>query len=63
MSEFEDRYRVSAEADHYVIVLRERCTWLTERIAAKRKVGWDTTWDVRERNALKWALTQLQEAL
>lgn len=35
-----------------LVVLRERRDWLTARIAAKESVGWETEWDVRERDAL-----------
>jgi hypothetical protein len=35
-----------------LVVLRERRDWLTQRIIAKNKVGWDVEWDTRERNAL-----------
>lgn len=37
-------------------VLIERRNWLTERIKAKERVGWDRTWDVRERDALSWGI-------
>lgn len=35
-----------------LLVLRERRDWLTHRVQAKRMVGWDTEWDLRERDAL-----------
>jgi len=50
---------VQQDADH-LPVLKERRDWLTARIAAKESVGWDITWDVRERNALAWAVQQLE---
>lgn len=42
-----------------LIVLRERRDWLTARIAAKETVGWDVTWDRRERDALTRAIEEL----
>lgn len=43
-------------------VLTERRNWLTARIAAKESVGWDVTWDRRERDALTKALAELGAA-
>jgi hypothetical protein len=40
--------------------LRQRCAWLTERIKAKQAVGWEICWDERERDALLWAIAQLE---
>lgn len=34
-----------------IIVTRERRDWLTHRIEAKSKMGWDIEWDTRERDA------------
>lgn len=34
------------------LVLLERRNWLVARIQAKETVGWDVTWDRRERDAL-----------
>lgn len=45
--------------DH-LAVLRERAAYLRGRIEAKKVVGWDVTWDIRERNALLWALARLE---
>lgn len=39
-------------------VLTERRNWLTERIEAKRRVGWDVEWDTRERDALTRVLRE-----
>ena len=39
-------------------VLTERRNYLTGRIEAKEKVGWETQWDRRERDAIT---TLLQE--
>jgi hypothetical protein len=39
-------------------VLRQRRDWLTERIRAKQRVGWDVTWDVRERDALSRVIAE-----
>ena len=38
----------------------ERRDYLTQRIKAKRVVGWDTEYDQRECKALTWAIRQLQ---
>jgi len=40
--------------------LDQRCRWLTERIKAKERVGWDVTYDTSERDALAWALERLR---
>ena len=40
--------------------LRERMRYLTVRIIAKQTVGWDHSYDERERAALEWALGQLE---
>ncbi len=44
--------------DH-VAVLRERRDYLFGRIEAKKMVGWDIEYDIREREALIWAVKQL----
>lgn len=41
-------------------VTRERRDWLTARIAAKRSVGWDVEWDIRERDAHSRLLEELE---
>lgn len=41
--------------------LDQRRLWLTERIEAKRRVGWDIEYDESERNALAWALARIRE--
>lgn len=46
------------EAGHYVR-LEQRMNWLTLRAEAKAKNGWDNTYDLSERDALKWALEKL----
>lgn len=61
MTGFEAAYQDDAERDHQLAVLRERRNWLTARIAAKQSVGWEIEWDVRERNALAWAIQQLEQ--
>ena len=40
--------------------LDQRCRYLTERIAAKKNVGWETQYDESERDALRWALDRLE---
>ena len=40
--------------------LDQRRRWLTERIKAKQKVGWDVTYDTSERDALAAALYLIQ---
>lgn len=47
--------------DDRVFALAQRRDYLTERIAAKQKVGYDTEWDERERNACAWAVEQLDK--
>ena len=47
----------SAEA---LRTLTERHDWLCARIKAKRSVGWETVYDERERDALAWALAELE---
>jgi hypothetical protein len=59
-SGFEVAYQREAERDHQLAVLRERRNWLNARIDAKKSVAWQTDWDERERDALTWALTQLE---
>lgn len=46
------------ERDEFKVLI-ERRNWLTARIKAKESVGWDITWDVRERDALDWAINLL----
>lgn len=43
----------------YLDRLRQRRDYLTQRIAAKKTVGWETQYDESERDALTWALMQL----
>lgn len=45
--------------DECLTVLREREMYLQQRIRAKRSVGWDVQWDVRERDALGRAILEL----
>lgn len=40
--------------------LRERAEYLAGWIEAKQRVGWETTYDSREREALLWALDRLE---
>lgn len=47
--------------EHALLVLRERRDWLTARIAAKVSVGWDVTWDQRERDALTAVIGYLEQ--
>jgi hypothetical protein len=42
--------------------LTERRDYLGHRITAKRSLGWETQYDQRERDALTWALAQLEAA-
>jgi len=60
VSGFEGAYQQQAERDHQLAVLRERRDWLTARIEAKKQISWEIAWDVRERNALAWAIQQLE---
>lgn len=39
--------------------LRQRRDYLSQRIQAKRNVGWETVYDESERDALTWALMTL----
>ena len=43
-------------------VLAQRRDYLTERIAAKERVGWDREWDTRERDALACVIEELRPA-
>ena len=43
--------------------LEQRRNWLTERIIAKEKVGWDTVYDTSERDALTWALELIKKKI
>jgi hypothetical protein len=42
-----------------VACLEQRCQHLALRVAAKRQLGWDATYDQRERDALRAALNKL----
>lgn len=44
-------------------VTRQRRDWLTARIAAKESVGWETQWDIRERDAHATLLEHLERLL
>ena len=44
--------------DH-ITTLTQRRDYLSFRIEAKEKCGWDTSYDRRERDALTWALSEL----
>jgi hypothetical protein len=46
---------------YHIDTLRQRHDWLTERIKAKETVGWETTYDERERDALHWAIDELEK--
>jgi hypothetical protein len=49
--------------NEHLDTLKQRCQWLTNRIEAKSKMQpfpWDIEWDVRERDALAWALEKLE---
>jgi hypothetical protein len=39
--------------------LTQRRDYLETRIEGKTKVGWQIEWDVREKDALAWALEKL----
>lgn len=41
--------------------LKERRDWLEQRVIAKKKVGWETTYDERERDALSWIISEYEE--
>jgi hypothetical protein len=49
------------DAAEHLRTLRERAEYLAGRIAAKEGVGWETTYDRRERAALLWAIEQLRK--
>jgi hypothetical protein len=40
--------------------LQQRRNWLTARIKAKESINWEVQWDVRERDSLTWALSELE---
>lgn len=46
-------------AEQHYDRLRQRRDWLTARIAAKKSVGWDYSYDQDERDALTWALGRI----
>jgi hypothetical protein len=46
--------------DH-IETLRQRAEYLAGRIEAKKQVGWEFEYDMRERAALLWAIRQLNE--
>jgi hypothetical protein len=50
------------EIDH-LQTLQEREAYLRARIAAKKSVGWETEYDVREQAALIWAIERLTTPL
>ena len=54
---------MSLVVDNQLTVLIERRNWLTERVKAKQIVGWDVVWDIRERDALTWAINILEKNL
>lgn len=41
-------------------IIKQRCKWLTARIEAKRSIGWEVIWDTAERDALAFAITELE---
>jgi hypothetical protein len=45
--------------DEKISVLQDRADYLRVRIEAKKSVGWEYQYDVRERDALVWALSVL----
>lgn len=49
---------MTREEQHYDR-LRQRRDYLTQRIAAKKSVGWEYQYDEAERDALTWALERL----
>lgn len=51
------------DAREAVQTLRERRDWMRARIEAKRSIGWDVTYDLRECEALTWALDSWLEPL
>jgi hypothetical protein len=46
--------------DDHLAVLRERAEYLDLRIEAKQTLGWEVDWDQRERQALLWAIAELE---
>ena len=48
------------DADEHLAVLRERAEYLDLRIVAKETLGWESVWDTRERQALLWAIAELE---
>lgn len=45
-----------------ITVLKERAAYLTERVVAKQKVGWEWQYDERERTALQRILEVVDPA-
>jgi hypothetical protein len=39
-----------------ILTITQRRDYLTARIEAKQKVGWEVQYDTRERDALNWLL-------
>lgn len=44
-------------------VLVDRQNWLTARAKAKESIGWEFQYDLRERDALEWAIEALYREL
>jgi hypothetical protein len=45
--------------DEQLHTLIQRRDYLTLRAEAKAKLGWENTYDLRERDALTWAIDRL----
>lgn len=50
------------EQELYLMTLRNRRDYLALRVEAKRKMGWEYEYDQREREALTWAIEQIERA-
>lgn len=53
---------MSEQEQDYLHALRQRRDYLSARIRAKESVEYDTEYDRRERDSLKWAVAKLEEA-
>ena len=47
----------------HIDVLRDRAAYLAARVEAKKSVGWEWSYDARERAALIWAIERLERAI
>jgi len=47
----------------HIDVLRDRAAYLAARVTAKKSVGWEWSYDERERAALIWAIDRLERSV